>query len=257
MKNKNQNVVVQKNTIKHLAPGGRGWHVVPGEGVICKCHPQFCRPQDSGISSLFSNHCFTARSVTPQETYRLGVSPTGAASKLWNTCHKAGNLSGLHPTYKGCRAFTLIELLVIVLIIGILAAVAVPQYQKAVMKARFTQLATNMDAIKKAQEVYFLANGQYASSLNDLDIDVQQTNYSYCYLETHSAEPNISVTCNLKENNIKIAALQYFFMDRNYYRNYCFSYKADNYRSDPLCAAIANKTTYSMNCNNTCHLYMY
>ena len=57
------------------------------------------------------------------------------------------------------RGFTLIELLVVVLIIAILAAVALPQYQKAVKKARFAQVDVIIDAAKKNIETYLLENG--------------------------------------------------------------------------------------------------
>ena len=58
------------------------------------------------------------------------------------------------------KAFTLIELLVVVLIIGILAAIALPQYEKAVEKSRLAEALINIKYIKNGIEAYILENGQ-------------------------------------------------------------------------------------------------
>ena len=65
--------------------------------------------------------------------------------------------------------FTLIELLVVVLIIGILAAIALPQYEKSVAKTRYAYLLPITKAMKDTQEVLYYANGTYnlPSSLED------------------------------------------------------------------------------------------
>ena len=57
------------------------------------------------------------------------------------------------------KGFTLIELLVVILIIGILSAIAVPQYQKSVRKAKFAGIDTVVDAGKKNVASYTSANG--------------------------------------------------------------------------------------------------
>ncbi len=77
------------------------------------------------------------------------------------------------PAKGHLAAFTLIELLVVVLIIGILAAVAVPQYNKAVAKSEAIQLQTLLASIAKAGEAYYLQHGEAPASLGNLDWDTQ------------------------------------------------------------------------------------
>ena len=62
------------------------------------------------------------------------------------------------------KAFTLIELLVVVLIIGILSAIALPQYTKAVEKARVAEVLQNAKALQEAMDIYLLEQGGFPST---------------------------------------------------------------------------------------------
>ena len=83
------------------------------------------------------------------------------------------------PFYmNGNNGFTLIELLVVVLIIGILAAVALPQYQKAVEKSKAAQAQTMLKTVYNAAKAYELANGSWPTSFDELAVDIPWTGTS-------------------------------------------------------------------------------
>ena len=71
------------------------------------------------------------------------------------------------------KAFTLIELLITILIIGILAAIAVQQYKKAVIKSKAAHMQTLLDNVVKASDRYYLQNGEYPKTFEDLDIEIE------------------------------------------------------------------------------------
>ena len=71
--------------------------------------------------------------------------------------------------------FTLVELLVVVLIIAVLAAIALPQYQRAVRKAAFTEYQTWTKNALQAEELYFLEHGAYTDDLVALGIPAPKT----------------------------------------------------------------------------------
>ena len=96
---------------------------------------------------------------------------------------------------KNNKGFTLIELLVVVLIIGILAAIALPQYLKAVAKSRASEALMLTKNIRDAQDRYSLAhNGGYIDDFSALDISLNHTANTTADAEC-TANPDDNIVC--------------------------------------------------------------
>ena len=151
--------------------------------------------------------------------------------RLYSSLHK-----GIRMEKKNCftgrldiKAFTLIELLVVVLIIGILAAVALPQYQKAIMKSRYVQLVTVTNSIAQAAEVYYLANGQTPTELEELSLRMN------CEHPTPARWKCGDFYCDFRLNN-HITCLNEDFLQNGYGINIDFTNTAERKK---YCIAIS------------------
>jgi type IV pilus assembly protein PilA len=92
---------------------------------------------------------------------------------------------------KNNEGFTLIELLVVIIIVGVLAAIALPSFLNQIGKARGSEAKSNLGTINRSQQSYRLENNSMAPALTFLDAKVSGKFYAYTVAAT---DANIATT---------------------------------------------------------------
>ena len=133
------------------------------------------------------------------------------------------------------KAFTLIELLVVVLIIGILAAIALPKYERAVMKSRYAGLKPVTRALADAEEAFYMTRGTYDDSEDLSNLDVQKPSDAKVSYEFSTTAGHDYVRASHSKLNNRYT--QYLKHSKNFAGNIYCEADASDTKAQQLCVA--------------------
>ncbi len=153
------------------------------------------------------------------------------------------------------KGFTLIELLVVVLIIGILAAIALPQYQKAVERSRMAEAVQVLGDLATAQSIYYMQHNVFAegfSELNEGDINIADPSQEGKWrFDVQGGTPMATAVAHRSGGKYADSTLAIWVWEDGRVEKLC-EYDADNETQEEFCdMAVAMGYTKRMNIHIT------
>ena len=104
---------------------------------------------------------------------------------------------------KRFQGFSLMEVMIVVVIIGILAALAYPNLEKYLKRARQTEAKTNLSAIYTAQKIYFTLHQSYTKDINELDLSLAQGDpYTFTIQEASTSTFKAQAEGNIDDDDV-------------------------------------------------------